>query len=362
MKNFKLKQWLFLALSFTILFSSCSDDDDNNDEEVITGDYIDGAFITNEGAFGAGNGSVSFYSYEGDSVINDVFQTVNNRVLGDVVQSLTVFNHTAYMVVNGSNKVEVAKSNTFEELGVISDVTNPRYFIAINKDKGYVSQWGDNGAIKVVDLNTLAVTKTIETSAGSERMIMSNGYVYVANSGGYANNNTISVIDPAIDEVTATITLDGDSPRDLVIDANNDIWVLCAGFVTYNADWSVASQTASKLIRINPTTNEVAETITIAEDFHPTCLETSKNGNNLFYGGGAFGVYKMSINDDSAPTEMLINKYFYGFDINPETGIIYAMEASFTSNSTMLRYETNGTLIKSYIAGIGSNGANFQKK
>jgi len=362
MKNFKLKQWLFLALSFTILFSSCDNDDDNNDEEIITGAYIDGAFITNEGAFGEGNGSVSFYDYEEDTLINNIFETVNNRTLGDVVQSLTVFNHTAYIVVNASNKVEVAKSNTFEELGVISDVTNPRYFIAINKDKGYVSQWGDNGAVKVVDLNTLTVTKTITVGAGAERMIMNNGYIYVANSGGYANNNTISVIDPAIDEVTATITLDGDSPRDFVVDANDDIWVLCAGFVTYNADWSVASQTASKLVRINPTTNEVAETITIAEDFHPTCLETSKNGNNLFYGGGAFGVYKMSITDDSAPTEMLIENYFYGFNINPETGNIFAMEANFTSNSTMHRYQPDGELIKSYTAEIGSNGTEFKKK
>lgn len=357
MKKINLNQWLFVMLSFTILLSSCDNDNNNS----ILGAYEDGAFITNEGAFGSGNGSVSFYSYGQDSLYNNIFSSVNNRVLGDVVQSLTIHYNTAYIVVNASNKVEVVNSNTFKEQGFIDDLTNPRYFIGISKNKGYVSQWGDNGAIKVVDLSTLTVTKTISTGAGSERMIMHNNLVYVANSGGYANNNTVSIIDPSTDEVIKTITLDGDSPRDFVVDANNDIWVLCAGFVTYNIDWSVASQTASKLVRINPTSNEIAETITIDEFYHPTCLKTNNTGNILFYGGGAYGIYKMSINENTVPTTALINKYFYGFSVNPETDNIFAMEASFTSNSTLYRYNADGIELGNYEAGIGSNSASFQK-
>ena len=187
--------------------------------------------------------------------------------------------------------------------------------------------------------------------------------LYVANSGGYANNNTVSVIDTKTDEVVKTITLDGDSPRDFVLDANNDIWVLCAGYT----DWysTPITQTPSKLVKINPTTNEVAETITLGETFHPTCLEVSKNGNNIFYGGGygVQGIFKISIDDNIAPSTALIDKSFYGFNINPETGVIFAMEApSISSNGTLYRYESNGTLLGTYEAGIGPNGANFKKK
>jgi len=359
MKTINLKQWMIVFLSFAIFFSSCNDDDNNK----ITGAYVDGAFITNEGGFGAGNGSVSFYSYDNDALVNSVFSTVNSRVLGDVVQSITINDNVAYIVVNASNKVEVAHANTFIEKGVITDVANPRYFVAKNDDKGYVSQWGDNGVVKVIDLNALAVTKSITVGAGAEQMIIHNDLLYVANSGGYANNNTISIIDTKTDEVTKTITLDGDSPRDFVIDANNDIWILCAGFV----DWysTPMIETPSKLIRINPTTNEVAEAITISETLHPTCLEVSKNGNNLFYGGGygVQGIFKMSISDDAAPTTALIDKSFYGLSINPETGNIFAMEAtSFTANGTLWRYEANGTELGSYEAGIGPNSAGFKKK
>lgn len=358
MKTINLKLWMIVFLSFAIFFSSCNDDDDK-----ITGAYIDGAFITNEGGFGAGNGSVSYYSYDDDTLINNVFSTVNARVLGDVVQSITINNNVAYIVVNASNKIEVAQANSFKEKGVITDVTNPRYFIALDDEKGYVSQWGDNGAIKVIDLEGLAVTKTITVGTGAEKMIIYNNMLYVANSGGYANNNTVSVIDTKTDEVVKTITLDGDSPRDFVLDANNDIWVLCAGYT----DWysTPITQTPSKLVKINPTTNEVAETITLGETFHPTCLEVSKNGNNIFYGGGygVQGIFKISIDDNIAPSTALIDKSFYGFNINPETGVIFAMEApSFSSNGTLYRYESNGTLLGTYEAGIGPNGANFKKK
>lgn len=327
------------------------------DEDI----YSNGAFITNEGNYGAGNGSISYYSYSENTLTNEIFKTINDRSLGDVVQSITIHNNIAYIAVNASNKVEVAYANTFKEKGVITDVSNPRYFVAASNEKGYVSQWGDNGAVKVIDLNALTVTKTITVGAGAERMILHNDFVYVANSGGYANNNTISVINAKTDEVSKTITLDGDSPRDFIIDANNDIWVLCAGYT----DYSDMSQTPSKLIRINATTNEVAESITISATLHPTCLETSKNGNNLFYGGGygVQGIFKMSIDDNTVPTTALIDKSFYGFNINPETGNIFAMEApSFTANGTLWRYEANGTELGSYEAGVGPNGAGFKKK
>jgi YVTN family beta-propeller protein len=361
MKKINLKQLLFLLLSLSVFVTACDKDDD-----TISGIYSDGVFITNEGAFGAGNGSVSFYSYRGDSIVNNLFNTINNRVLGDVVQSLTVYNNNAYIVVNASNKIEVVQDYDFIETGVISDLTNPRYFIGINKSKGYASQWGEDGVVKVIDLETLSVTKTIEVGVGPEHLIYHNNYVYVANSGGYGLDNTISVIDPATDEVIKTITLDGDSPRDFTIDANGDLWVLCFGYVEYDyVTYAIVSETASKLVRINSTTKEVAQTITISENQHPTCLESDRSRSNLYYGGGFGyqGIYKMAITATIVPSKPLLDKYFYGFNVNSETGNIFAMEApSFTANGILWRYKDDGTELGSYEAGIGPNGIGLKKK
>ncbi len=362
MKKLIFKQWFILFLSIAVFITACDDDDDS-----ISGIFSDGVFITNEGNFGAGNGSVSYYSFGGDTVSNDIFKMVNSRSLGDVVQSLTLHNNKAYIVVNGSGKIEVVTNHDFEEYGVISGLTSPRYFVGINNDKGYATDWGTGSGtdVKVIDLNTLSVTKTITVGMGPERMLYHNNRVYVANSGGFGNDNTVSVIDPSTDEVVKTITLDGDSPRDFAVDANGDLWVLCYGAITYNPDFSIASETASKLIRIDPSTNEVAQTITISETTHPACLEVSKNGNNLFYGGGfGFqGIYKMDITDTSAPTTPLIDKSFYGFNVNSETGNIFACDAGFfTANGTLYRYKEDGTELGNYEVGIGPNGTGTSAK
>lgn len=354
------KQWMIILLSFLIFFNSCEEE---GNTDSFPKDFTGGAFITNEGAYGAGNGSVSFYSFEKDKLYNDVFKTVNGRVLGDVVQSISIHNELAFIVVNGSNKIEVVNAEKFTEVGVITDVALPRYYIGINQEKGYVSEWGTGFGtnVKVIDYSTLSVTKTITVGTGPERMILLNNLVYVANSGGWGNDNTISVIDTETDEVIKTISLDGDSPRDFVVDMNTDLWVICAGYI----DYSDMSETPSKLIRINTTTNEVAETITIGETFHPSNIEISSDGSSIFYGGGyaVQGIYKMGINENIVPARPVIDKSFYGFNIDPETGIIFALEApSYTVNGTLWRYEANGTLLGSYEAGVGPNGAGFSKK
>jgi YVTN family beta-propeller protein len=347
----------------TILTAQATANIVDNDDGYI---YANGVLISNEGTFGSGNGSISYYSYSFDEVTNDVFKTVNGRSLGDVLQSITVHNDLAYMVMNGSNKVEVAYANNMVQKGVITGVTSPRYFIGVSDTKGYISEWGNGSEtnIQVVDLTTLAITKSITVGAGPERMLLHNNKVYVANSGGYVNASTVSVIDPSTDGVIKTIDLGGDSPRDFIVDANDDIWVLCAGYIDYS-NYPTITETASKLVRIDPTTNTVAQTITIGESYHPTCLETSKNGNNIFYGGGygVVGIYKMAITDSSVPTTALLDKTFYGFNINPETGNIFALEApNFTANGTLRRYKGDGTELGSYEVGIGPNGTNSKKK
>ena len=72
------------ALAITVL-SSCKKD--NIDEIYVAGNYEDGYFVTNEGNFGTGNGSISFVDEYG-AVENDVFASINSFALGDVVQSM----------------------------------------------------------------------------------------------------------------------------------------------------------------------------------------------------------------------------------------------------------------------------------
>ena len=98
MKNYISKSLTLLIISFT--FFSCSKENiniNNNNQ------FSSGYFVTNEGNFGSGNGSLSYVD-DNNQVTNNVFSSINSFPLGDVVQSMSIINDNAYIVVNGSAK------------------------------------------------------------------------------------------------------------------------------------------------------------------------------------------------------------------------------------------------------------------
>ena len=68
----------------------------NTNPPESNGIYDDGYFfVTNEGNFNSGNGSISFVSNDG-TVENNVFVTTNSFPLGDVVQSMSIIDKNIY--------------------------------------------------------------------------------------------------------------------------------------------------------------------------------------------------------------------------------------------------------------------------
>src|SRR2546421_1774917 len=114
MKTIKLYLAVLLAMNFII--TGCKKDEKPLPATASL-NLTNGVFITNEGSFGNGDGSVSFFRPASHEIINDVFMTVNHRPLGDVVQSMILFNNKGYIVVNNSQKIEVVNKNNFSSTG-----------------------------------------------------------------------------------------------------------------------------------------------------------------------------------------------------------------------------------------------------
>ena len=119
-------------------------------------------------------------------------------------------------------------------VGTIENIISPRYIIEVSNTKAYISDWGSN-SIHVLDLNNLEILSTISVGNGPEKMIYSNGYVYVCNVGGWGYEKTISVIDASNDLLINTIEV-GDKPNSIVTDVNDNIWVLCGGYTEYDTE------------------------------------------------------------------------------------------------------------------------------
>lgn len=351
MKNRNYLKWLLPII--TVLVISCDDG-----EDLPKGKYDGGVFIVNEGVWGQGNGSISYYNQSNDSVYNEIFKAANDRSVGDVAQSLTIHADKAYIVVNASNKIEIVTRGDFIESYAIDQLDNPRFFIGASSARGYLSQWGSDGIVSVVDLGTSTISSSIDVGTGPEKMLLYNDKLYVANSGAYTRDSTISVIDTHTDEVVETIKV-GDNPRDLVLDRNGDIWVLCHGYIEYALDYSIASETAGKLVKIDPDNNAVELTLDIGVSDHPLSLEINKEGTKLYYGAGYTfsGIYEVDVDNPVIPTTPLIDKLFYGFNVNQNDNVIFAFTTPYGSNGILHRYSESGTLLGEYEVGLYPNSA-----
>jgi YVTN family beta-propeller protein len=347
-----------VLIAFIFIATSCEKENSENEQN-----YLNGFFITNEGAYGASNGSVSFYDYDEDSVSNEVFYNANGRFIGDVVMSIEHYDNKSFIVANGSNKIEVVHTKRFQELGTVIDLEGPRYSVAAN-NKLFVTQWGESGSVKVVDPATFNVVNTISVGTGPEVIINHDDKLLVANGGGYMVDSTLSVIDPQTETVVETVEL-AHNPKDIVVDASNNVWVLCYGYIQYGDDFSIVKETPSKLFQLDGVSYEILKEIKISDNQHPQFLEISKDLQTIYYGGGfGFnGIFSLSIDDDAVPGQAFISAFAYGFKVNPETGNIIVLTApSFEEPGNMTRYNQQGEVLGVYEVGIGPNGASMANK
>ncbi len=345
---------LLLILAFVAVFFSCK-----KDHETPNTSYSDGAFILNEGAMFAGNASVSFLRFSGDSVSNQIFQNANGRPVGDVLQSMNLIGDQAYLIVNNSNKIEIVKTSDFSQQGVIENLKLPR-FMAVKGNYGYLTQW-DDSSVGILNLSTRSLEKSVKVGSGPEGILIHGNYAFVANSGGFDHDSTVSVIDLTTQSVVKTIEVGG-MPKKFVVDKNNMVWVLCSGDVFYTPDWSaVLRETPSKLVQLSPGNLTILKEITLSSNEHFSSLDISPDKQTIYYGCGysVSGIYALSVDAASAGT-LKVSGMFNGFSVCPKNGEIYALEApSYTAAGNLKRYSADGQHLKTYKVGIGPNAAVF---
>ncbi|HSZ25313.1 MAG TPA: DUF5074 domain-containing protein [Cytophagaceae bacterium] len=353
------KQKTSVIVTFTVLtflfLASCK-----KKVETTQPSISEEVFVLNEGAFGNGNASVSIFSRSTNKMYNNLFTQTNNRPIGDVLQSMTIANGKFYFVVNNSNKIEVTDNYPLTSTGTINGLSLPRYMAVINSTKAYVTEYvsysSTNGRISILNLTNNTISGTISTGTLPEQMILSNGKIFACISG----QNKIAVIDPSTDVVDSTITA-SDGPTCMVKDVNGKIWVLCAGITVYGTNYSVISQSAGALVRINPAngTIEAKYTFPVADaSGNPPRLSINGSKNMLYYIYNS-AVYSQDISATSVSTTPVINRAFYGLGIDSTSNTIYTGTYGFSSNQYMVRYTQSGTVIDSFEVGIGPNGFLF---
>lgn len=311
MKCFKL-----FILSFVILTFSCT-----KDENTDTVDYSSGVFVVNEGPFGNGTGTITFQN--GQDTIQDVFGRENSgKALGNIVQSMIKLGDKYFISINNGAKIQVVNAKDFKSIGEINGINVPRYFVA-DQNKLYISHWGadfNSGAVYEINPETMTLSKPISIGGAPENMIIKNDKLYVAVSSSSAQNksNKVVVIDTKTNLVIKTIVV-GDSPEAIVLDKNDDLWVICNGLT----DWTNPAQnTNGSLYKIK--NDLVVASFTISNGANG--LVVDKNGDRLYFLMGD-RVMAHDITDQVFENESVYDGLYYGIGYDKSNGRIYLADA-----------------------------------
>ena len=347
----KMNKLTLIALAIGFVFTACTSDD-TNQTVVPRGDYENGLIISNEGNFGQGNASVSYVSNDLSTVENEIFNNVNNELLGDTAQSITFLGNLAYIVVNASQKIEVVDRYTFQSVATIgTGLVNPRYMAIVN-GLGYVTDWGDGSTdtddvLAVVDLNTNTIIRTIALGEGPEQIIASGNNLYVSHKGGWNINNIVSKVN-IITETVSTITVE-DEVDDLALDNSGNLIVLCQGA---NLFWLTPPvETSASIVKINTINNSITSTLTFPDGIHPK-LMTYSNGKTYFHHSDK--VYVLNDGDTALPTTSIIDTPLYGLSVLNNT--LYGVKTDFVAGTgELVVYDlSNNTLTDTKSLSVGA--------
>lgn len=322
----------------------------------------DGLFVVNEGNFNYGGATLSYYNPDAKVVENEVFHRANAMRLGDVAQSMVVRNGIGWVVVNNSHIVFAIDTETFREVGRITDLPSPRYLCFISDDKAYVSQI-DSDRIIIINPRTFEITGEIVCpmtthyrTGSTEQMVLLGDFVYVAC---WSYQKRILKIDTRTDEIVDYRDI-GIQPKSIVSDKDGKLWVVSDGGFEGNA----IGYESARLYRINPDNLEVEREFELGKNSagdatrSASRLKINGSGDTLYWIDD--GVWRMAVDAEELPSEPFVKSVegvgrtlYYALGVAPDTEDIYVGDAlDYQQRSIIYRYSSQGELLDSFTTGV----------
>ncbi len=319
-----------------------------------------GFYLVNEGNMGSNKCTLDYFDYTSRLYARNIYAERNPEVikeLGDVGNDIGIYGDKLYVVVNCSHKVEVMEARTGRRIGQI-DIPNCRY-VRFYGGRAYVSSYvgpvqlsvdAPRGAVYEVDTASLAVTRTVTVGYQPEEMEIVDGYMYIANSGGYRApdyDNSLSVVELSSFRQVRQIEV-GINLHRVRCDRRKQLWVTSRGD---NAG------RPSRLYRLSPAGGEYDKVDTL----DISCSNLAIKGDSLLY----FATRRDPLSASNAVTYGVIDirtarriadtfitdgtesriEMPYGLAVHPVTGDIFVTDAkNYVSSGTLNCYTSAGKL------------------
>lgn len=330
---------LFYGLMLLCLCWACSPDDEMMKPKEITS-YDTGIFVVNQGNNDVANGSISFYQRDCQQVVNKIYLLANTATrVGNKLQDISIVGDRAYIISEQANTLTVVNAQDFSHLESIRGFSQPKKLLAVNQNKLYVSQWGDDGltgSIEVVDLNNLSIVNSIPTAGGPGEMLQVGPAVYVANSGGFVSDSIITKIDASSDTVIKTIKV-GQNPVDLAIDQNGAVWALCSGILVNFQTPNSPENTPGSLVKIE----EDSPSLSIPLVAGARNMVINRAQDKLYFVNNNW-TYEHPIGSTSLSGVPFLDLSFTSYAIDPSTGYLLGGNGKdFKEDGEVLMFDLN---------------------
>ncbi len=356
---------VFIVVCILSMTTACKEDDCcvlPPEEITETPLYAKGILVVSEGTDNQ-FGTVSYLDRETKVVENEIFERVNSASFEGGVQSVNVFNDKVYIVAKDANKVMQANAETFLLEGEVTGLQSPRYFIGIDDDISFVSEWGADGltgSVAVVESINLNIIDRITTPAGADRMLQVANKVWVLCAGGLGRGNKVVLIDIVRGEILNEIELRW-SPRSIVRDTNNKVWVACSGNVG-----DINDNENGALIRFNTSSLAIEETLDLGATVEDVNFDMVLNADKtmLFYNMDG-KVYRQPIGETAIQDTPFIDDSeivnLHGLSYDTEEGYLYVSDAKdFVGDGEIRRYNgETGVFVDAFEVKVAPSGNNF---
>jgi hypothetical protein len=328
------------------------------------GDII-GMYLLNEGNMGSNKSSLDYLDLSDSTAhyYRNIYSQRNPSTvmsLGDVGNDCKIYGSRLWLVINCSNKVEVARADSAIRIGKVN-IPNCRY-VTFNDRYAYVSSYvgtvyaSSNSPLgSVYKVDTLTLQKVDSCSVGyqPEEMAIIGNQLYVANSGGYQGmtgqgyESTVSVIDMATMQETSKVEV-APNLHHLKADKYNQLWVTARGDYMSEASsiWWLAPDENGQM-KVGGHIDQAVSDLCIVGDslyFYGSQWSEVSMSNTITYGIINVKTHQVVSTSLSSAPEISKIRMPYGIIVNPVHRDFYLMDAkNYVSSGELLHFLPDGT-------------------
>ena len=311
-----------------------------------------GVYVVNEGNYQRGNSTLTIYLPDSSKAYQDVFFLANSRKLGDTGNDIVLYGGKAYIVVNGSQKIEVISLETNKSIGTVTlaGKKDPYKLVILNDAKAFVTNVSDTSITEFNPSTLQIVTERIRVGFNPMGIVSANGKVYICNSG-FGYDSTVTVLNATTGGLIKTVVV-GDSPSELGVGPNNEVIVKCDGRSDYFAP---ANDKPGSISKINADNDVVISKVTLplATYGHPGRMTISSKGYGYFHGKN--GVIKFTYSGSTitvggTPVSMIAG---YGIAYDDATDRLYVTDPKdYIQPGDVYILDANGVTIRQFLGGV----------